>query len=445
LGASGRGSYNDIVQGMLFAAGVTNHSGTMPARRADVINLSLGGQGACPSAVRDVIAQVRAAGTIVVAAAGNDGGKPVSTPANCPGAIAVSAIAYVGEIATYSNFGPEVVVTAPGGDLARTAVTGPDAIWSTHAAFPTNSTVRSPNYAGMNGTSMATPHVAGVMALMRAVNPDITPAQIDALFADGSLTHDVGAAGRDNLFGYGMINALKAVTAAGAAPPPPSALPTLALSTNRLDFGSVLTQLTITLTRINNSTDSFARAVDSALNPDAVTITPDANDPAAGPYTLLVAVDRALLTQGEDIIQVEITSAQNRTLRFDVVVAPRTQGPVGLQGVGPVYVLALDPETFVARAQANVVANSAAYAYTLSDLRQGVLIVAGTDTDNDGFICGAIEPCGAFPVRGAEMTVVSSSRSDVSFTLVQGGASAIAAGDGPAAPALPVRGFGRIR
>ncbi|HEU0199234.1 MAG TPA: S8 family serine peptidase, partial [Burkholderiaceae bacterium] len=47
LGASGRGSYNDIVQGMLFAAGVTNHSGTMPARRADVINLSLGGQGAC--------------------------------------------------------------------------------------------------------------------------------------------------------------------------------------------------------------------------------------------------------------------------------------------------------------------------------------------------------------------------------------------------------------
>ena len=248
-----------------------------------MINLSLGAQAACPSSVRDVIQQVRAQGVIVVAAAGNNSGQPVSTPANCQGAIAVSAISYSGALARYSNVGPEVAVTAPGGDQQRQSPVGPDEIFSTHATFGTSSTTRTPNYVGLQGTSMATPHVAGVMALMRAVNPIITPAEVDTLFASGSLTDDIGASGRDTQFGFGMINALKAITAANGGTPPPAGLPTLALSATRLEFGMVQTQLPITLTRINGSTDSFATATDSAANLGAVTVTAAPSNPAAGP------------------------------------------------------------------------------------------------------------------------------------------------------------------
>jgi serine protease len=443
LGSNGSGSFNDILQGMLFAAALPNNSGTVPARRADVINMSLGGQGACPNAVRDVVQQVRGQGVIIVAAAGNDSGQPVGLPANCQGAIAVSAISYSGALARYSNVGPEVVVTAPGGDQSRQSPAGPDEILSTHATFGTNSTVRTPNYAGLQGTSMATPHVAGVMALMRAVNPNITPTEIDTLFANGSLTDDMGAPGRDDQFGFGLINALKAVTAAGGStPPPPTGLPTLALSTTRLDFGTVQTQLQITLTRINGSTDSPDSAADSAVNPNALTVAGVAG-PADGPYVLNVSVDRALLNAGEDQIQVEITSAQGRKLRFDVVVAPRGTTPTGLRGVGPVYVLALNPTTLATMAQANVINNTSIYPFTLSNLTGPVIIVAGTDTDNDGFICGASEPCGAYPVLGVETTVLSGSRAGVNFDLLSGG-SAASLGTGATRVQLPARGFARI-
>jgi serine protease len=446
LGSTGRGSFSDILQGMLYAAGLPNNSGGVPTRRADVINLSLGGQGACPSSVRDVVQQVRAQNVIVVAAAGNDGGQPVGTPANCQGSVAVSSIAYSGVIARYSNLGPEIVVTAPGGDQSRTAPSGVDEILSTHATFPTGSSVRTPNFQGLQGTSMATPHVAGVMALMRAVNPNITPAQVDALFANGSITDDVGAAGRDNQFGFGLINAFKAITQAGggAPPPPPTGLPTLELSTARLDFGQTLTQLPITLTRVNNSTDSPAGVTDSAIDPNAITVVPDPGNPANGPFVLNVSVNRALLRAGEDAIQVEVTSAQGRRLRFDVVVAPRASAPVGLPGVGPVYALALNPSTFATLRQFNATANARTYPYTLDGLTQAVIVVAGTDTDNDGFICGASEPCGAFPVLGVETTILSVSRTGVNFDLLSGGSSG-SLGIGAARAQLPARGFARLR
>ncbi|HYE57674.1 MAG TPA: S8 family serine peptidase, partial [Rhodothermales bacterium] len=437
LGLSG-GTFNDIIQGLLYAAALPNSSGTVPTRKADVINMSLGAQGSCPTSVRDTIQQVRAQGVVVVAAAGNNSGQPVGTPANCQGVIAVSASAYSGALSTYSNIGPEVVVTAPGGDSSRQSPAGADVIYSTHATF--TGTLRIPNYAGLQGTSMAAPHVAGVIALMRAVNSTITPAQIDTLFANGSLTDDVGAAGRDTQFGFGMINAFKAINAAAVAAPPPSGLPTLALSTTRLDFGTVQTQLQITLTRINGSTDKFSSATDSATNPAAVTVVEAAGNPANGPYVLNVTVNRQFLNLGEDLVQVEITSTQGRKLRFDVAIAPRTSTPTGLLGVGPVYVLAVDPNTFDTLAQQNVINNATTYPYSLTNLSSPVIIVAGTDTDNDGFICGPSEPCGAYPVLGPGISVLSDSRSGVNFDLIPAGS---VSGQSMQTQ-LPARGF-RIR
>jgi serine protease len=241
-----------------------------------------------------------------------------------------------------------------------------------------------------------------------------------------------------------MLNALKAVTAAGGATPPPTGLPTLALSTTRLDFGTVQTQLQITLTRINGSTDSPASAVDSAANPDAVTLTAVAG-PADGPYVLNVNVDRALLNAGENQVQVEITSAQGRKLRFDVAVAPRGgTAPTGLRGVGPVYVLALNPDTLATLAQANVINNATTYPYSLANLMDRAIIVAGTDTDNDGFICSASEPCGAYPVLGVEATILDAGRNNVNFDLIAGGSAASLA-VGAARTLVPAHGFARLR
>ncbi len=219
MGVNPIGSWDDLIQGILFASGLPNSSGTLPARRADVINMSLRGRGGCPAAVLDAIAQARGQGVIVVAGTGNDDGAPVGTPANCPGVVAVSAIGYDGQLAAYSNVGPEVVVTAPGGDLARIAVNVLDVIFSTSATFVgANGTTRISNYTGTEGTSDATAHVAGAMALMRAVNPNLMPAQVDLLFAIGSLTDDVGATGRDTKTGFGLINALKGIRAASDGP-----------------------------------------------------------------------------------------------------------------------------------------------------------------------------------------------------------------------------------
>ncbi len=114
LGRDG-GTTSDIVDGMAWAAGLAVPgvpANTTPAR---VINLSLGGSGECSAAFQDVVNRVRAAGAMVVAAAGNDGSTSVSQPANCNGVIAVTAHARDGDNASYANVGAQVTISAPGG------------------------------------------------------------------------------------------------------------------------------------------------------------------------------------------------------------------------------------------------------------------------------------------------------------------------------------------
>lgn len=450
LGVTGRGAAWDIAQGIRFAAGLSNDSGTLPARRADVINLSLGGQATCPSIYADATSAARSQGSIVVAAAGNDGGGPVGTPANCPGVIAVSAISYDGRLATYSNYGPQIAVAAPGGDASRVSPAGQDLIFSTWATFVLNAQgipTRIPNYHGLPGTSMATPHVSGVLAMMRAVNPALTPADIDTLLAAGALTSDLGTVGRDVFFGYGLIDALKAVEAAAATTGGAiTVLPTLELTPAVLDFGSTMTELSITIRRVNNSTDTPAQYVTSALNPAAITISnPPGGNPVNGPYTYFVGVNRALLAPGENVIRVEIISTQNRRLPFDVAVAPRPVAPVANRGVGPVYVIAVNIEQITNAGQADVISTTPTYSYTINGVTAArVAIVAGTDTDNDGYICGASEPCGMYPLLGADPTVLdmNSNKTGINFALISGGASAASLG-ASSKPLLSVPGVAR--
>ncbi|MHA7295299.1 S8 family serine peptidase, partial [Arthrobacter sp. HLT1-21] len=175
LGSCG-GYTSDVAAATLWAAGGAVSGVPVNPTPAKVINLSLGGAGACGTSFQAAINYAASQDVAVVAAAGNDR-SPVraTSPANCDNVIVVGATGREGNQANYSNYGPEVDVSAPGGD-ASTGLAS--AILSTE-----NDGVYGPTaegYGYKQGTSMATPHVAGAAALMLAANPSLTAVQIEA-------------------------------------------------------------------------------------------------------------------------------------------------------------------------------------------------------------------------------------------------------------------------
>jgi len=187
LGRCG-GSFNDVIDGIRWAAGLattwdgqqwSNYGLSINAHPADVINMSLGGGGACWGTLQDAITQARAAGTVVVTAAGNSTADAANfTPANCNDTVTVAATGRVGGLAGYSNFGSSIDIAAPGGDMPRDS-----GILSTVATGATTATGYS--YANYHGTSMAAPHVAGVAALVASLHPTWGPNEIEAAIYAG--------------------------------------------------------------------------------------------------------------------------------------------------------------------------------------------------------------------------------------------------------------------
>jgi serine protease len=243
----GGGYDSDIIAGIQWAAGmpVTDDNGLPVADNpfpADIINLSLGGTGSCPSDYQDVLEQVTQLGVLVIASAGNGGTPgataPVETPANCstlvPGVAAVVGLRNVGTKVGYSSFGPEASIAAPAGNCVTS--TG-DCLRSIDTTTNLGATVPGENSytneANPNlGTSFSAPIVAGIAGLMRSVNYNLTPAQLVARLRASASAFPRGAAGLPTCpandaisgecacpndgtqCGAGMVNALQAVKAA---------------------------------------------------------------------------------------------------------------------------------------------------------------------------------------------------------------------------------------
>ncbi|HXH04137.1 MAG TPA: S8 family serine peptidase, partial [Candidatus Competibacteraceae bacterium] len=374
----------DIEQAVRYAAGLGNDSGRLPARRADVINLSLVGANISPG-LQSAIDAARAAGVLVVAAAGNDASSAPQYPAAAPGVISVSAVDLAKNSARYSNFGPTLDVAAPGGDLSQDLDGNgrPDGVLSTLASDAAGSL--QVGYGLADGTSMASPHVAAVLALMRAVNPTLLPAQVDALLAAGALSDDLGAPGRDERYGHGLINAYKAVQAARDGQP---LQPLLVVTPAALNFGLDLETLTLTVSNGGGGNLSVQPPTEDSGGWLRIS--------AESAERYRVSVDRSSLADG--VYHATITFRSN---------ANTVQVPVLLQvarsldsraDIGQQYVLLVEPQTL--RTVASVAVARGAdgrYPFAIENVPTGeYLLYSGSDLDNDGFICDPGESCGAY-------------------------------------------------
>ena len=213
LGSWG-GYDSEIALAIRWSAGLSVTGIPTNTNQADVINMSLGGFGPCSSVFQSAITAARNAGTVIVVAAGNDISNAADfAPANCSNVITVAATGPEGFRSWYSNYGSIVDVAAPGGDSDYGV--GGEIISTLNTG---TTTPGSPTYAFYQGTSMATPHVAGVVALIRSANPTLSALQVENIlrasvniFPTDTGVSPCSTAGN---CGSGLIDAQMAVQAA---------------------------------------------------------------------------------------------------------------------------------------------------------------------------------------------------------------------------------------
>ncbi|MDQ3459828.1 MAG: S8 family serine peptidase [Deinococcota bacterium] len=250
LGLEG-GTTVDIMEGLLWAAGLGVAGVPENANPAAVLNLSLGGPGRCGAFEQEAFNQVLARGAVVVVAAGNENADAGGFyPANCSGVVTVGATDYLGQRAHYSNYGERIDVMAPGGDV-RVDLSGdgfPDGVLS--LGFDDSS--GEFGYSFSQGTSMAAPHVAGVAALMKGLEPTLTAAEILSVLKVMArpLTGNACAGHPPAFCGAGLIDAHAAVTAVSSGPPPAEGL---VFNPDPLDFAASSEELALTLTNRSGS------------------------------------------------------------------------------------------------------------------------------------------------------------------------------------------------
>jgi serine protease len=237
------GGFNsDVIAGIRWAAGLTVPGAPTNPYPAQVINISLGGEGACDQGSAAAVTAATAAGSLVVVSAGNEGG-PVDSPANCPGAMGILGLRHAGTKVGFSSLGSQIALGAPGGNCVNTAAGTPcvysiDTTTNMGASTPAANGYTDKSSGNTNvGTSFSSPIVSGIAGLMLSVNGNLRSQQLIARMREGASVYpttsdsagvipqcqDPFAVGvtqgaecicNTAVCGAGMANALGAVTAA---------------------------------------------------------------------------------------------------------------------------------------------------------------------------------------------------------------------------------------
>lgn len=207
---------------------------------ADIINMSLGGSLADPT-VDSAVNYAYASGVIVISACGNSGSEPCLYPASFQNSMAVTCTTNTDARCSFSSQGLEADVAAPGSGILAAVPTGACSLCDPSG------------YKLLSGTSMSTPHVAGVAGLIRSLHPEYTVEQVWGLLQQSA--DDKGTVGFDRQFGFGRVNAFRAVTepAPDFRLPKPPPVPSVNDDFPGISFTSADLPYSLTLSDVDNT------------------------------------------------------------------------------------------------------------------------------------------------------------------------------------------------
>ena len=282
-----------------------------------VVSASLGGSSGF--AYQTEVQAAADAGTFFVAAAGNDNGGAVEAPAAFAASIAVSSLSSSNTVSSFSSVGPQIEVGAPGEGVLSTLPGG--------------------TYGTKSGTSMATPHVTGVVALLVQQNPGITLAGVRQALQNGAL--DLGAAGFDNGTGWGLVRAAPSLQGGATAPltltlSPPSRNVSIVLGA-----GAPADNATVTLGGTNASTTAWSATkkqswttltTASGKGSGTVAWSRSATGLAAGTYVDTITVTAPGASSGSPAVLYDTLRITAVTVPVALAVAPGSRNVAVTQG-----------------------------------------------------------------------------------------------------------------
>ncbi|MFA0823133.1 MAG: disaggregatase related repeat-containing protein [Methanomethylovorans sp.] len=284
IGSSGSASYSNLIAGIEWA--VNNN--------ADIITMSLGGT-VSSSTLREACDNAYSKGIVLVGAAGNSGSNVVY-PAAYDSVIAVSAIDTTNTRASWSCYGSEIELAAPGVNIKSTALGG--------------------SYEYMNGTSMATPHVTGTVASLLSSkvtatsydlnkNGEWDPAEIRSRLQ--STATDLGASGKDDYYGYGLVNAYAAIK---DLVPIDDNLPIANAGADQTATVGSTVNFDASASTDDKGIVSYSWDFDAAngITSEATTVSATKTYTAAGTYTVTLTVTDTAGQEATDTLQVVVSS-----------------------------------------------------------------------------------------------------------------------------------------
>lgn len=405
LGLGLSGFDDDIMDGIYWAIGEPNVTGVPNnVKPASVVNLSLGGPSDPASqtfweeqfAAIFTDAQNRYNDPVFIAAAGNtdeDAGGIV--PANLPNMITVGAATISGVRADYSNFGTVVDIMAPGGD-GQTDLNSdgqPDGILS----------LVGTSYDLRDGTSMAAPHVTGVVALLRSAKPTLTPTQLETILkssADGRGRCSAGC-------GAGWLDALTALLLAGGEVRPE---PFLTADVTQVFLAQGQQSASLRIANIGNAPVSYSATIEGAqaglfsVSPTSGTLTEGFTDPVQSVATLTVTVARGAFTAGSANLRITTSGTESpQTLSVSLAFDDDPNRLPRLLNTIEVAAYDInDDGTPGRKLAATTTSRDAGFVYELTGVPAGKVLVFAVGDDNlDGEFSANVESFGGWPTADA--------------------------------------------